>query len=137
MSSQINAPLAQTSNGSATQEVRQILRLEALAVLISASAAYFVLGGELWFFALAFFGPDLAMLAYGLGRRVGAWSYNLAHSYVVAALIGAAGVLTGAEFLWQVALIQAAHVGFDRGLGYGLKYTSGFAHTHLGRIGKR
>lgn len=137
MSSQINAPLVQTPNGSAVQEVRQILRLEALAILISASAAYFVLGGDIWVFALAFFVPDLAMLAYALGSKLGAWVYNIAHSYVVAALIGAFGVLTGAEFLWHIALIQAAHVGFDRSLGYGLKYTSGFAHTHLGRIGKR
>lgn len=137
MSSKINAALAQTPHGSAAQEVRQILRLEALAVLISASAAYFVLGGEVWVFALAFFVPDLAMLAYAVGSKLGAWAYNIAHSYVVAALIGAVGVLTGADFLWHIALIQAAHAGFDRGLGYGLKYTSGFAHTHLGSIGKR
>jgi hypothetical protein len=26
-------------------------------------------------------------------------------------------------------------VGFDRALGYGLKYQAGFKHTHLGLIG--
>ena len=34
-----------------------------------------------------------------------------------------------------LALIWAAHIGFDRALGYGLKYPSGFGDTHLGRIG--
>ena len=35
-----------------------------------------------------------------------------------------------------VALIWAAHVGFNRTLGYGLKYASAFGHTHLGLVGK-
>ncbi|MCK9622442.1 MAG: DUF4260 domain-containing protein [Methylobacter sp.] len=29
-----------------------------------------------------------------------------------------------------------AIIGFDRALGYGLKNSSGFGFTHLGRIGK-
>jgi len=29
----------------------------------------------------------------------------------------------------------SAHIGFDRALGYGLKYSKGFGYTHLGRIG--
>lgn len=35
-----------------------------------------------------------------------------------------------------LALIWVAHIGFDRALGYGLKYASGFGDTHLGRIGR-
>jgi hypothetical protein len=35
----------------------------------------------------------------------------------------------------SVALIWLAHIGFDRALGYGLKYKAGFGFTHLGRIG--
>jgi hypothetical protein len=34
-------------------------------------------------------------------------------------------------------LIWIAHIGFDRALGYGQKYSSGFGDTHLGRIGRR
>jgi Domain of unknown function (DUF4260) len=34
------------------------------------------------------------------------------------------------------ALIWLAHIGFDRALGYGLKYEVGFSFTHLGRVGK-
>jgi hypothetical protein len=36
-----------------------------------------------------------------------------------------------------IAIIWAAHIGFDRALGYGLKYPTAFSDTHLGRIGKR
>ena len=33
-------------------------------------------------------------------------------------------------------MIWLAHIGFDRALGYGLKYATGFGFTHPGRIGK-
>jgi hypothetical protein len=36
----------------------------------------------------------------------------------------------------SIALIWFAHIGFDRALGYGLKYPSAFQNTHMGRIGK-
>lgn len=39
-------------------------------------------------------------------------------------------------YVLAVALIWLAHIGFDRALGYGLKYDTGFSFTHLGRIGK-
>ena len=29
------------------------------------------------------------------------------------------------------------HIAVDRLLGYGLKFTDSFAHTHLGEIGKK
>lgn len=36
-----------------------------------------------------------------------------------------------------LALIWVNHIGVDRFMGYGLKYSDGFAWTHLGRLGKR
>ena len=44
-------------------------------------------------------------------------------------------VLEPAPQVLAVGLIWAAHVGFDRALGYGLKYPDGFGMTHLGSIG--
>jgi hypothetical protein len=39
--------------------------------------------------------------------------------------------------LWlSIAMIWMAHIGIDRALGYGLKYSAGFGFTHLGRIGR-
>ncbi len=35
-----------------------------------------------------------------------------------------------------IASIQLGHSAMDRVFGYGLKYTTGFQDTHLGKIGK-
>lgn len=120
----------------ATGGVRTVLQLEGLAVLVIATAAYLTDGGALWLFAVLFFAPDISFAAYTVNSKVGAAAYNLAHSYLSAALLGGAGWLTGTEWLVHLALILAAHIGFDRTLGYGLKYAAGFSHTHLGPVGK-
>lgn len=114
-----------------------LLRLEALAVLATATTAYFALGGSPWLFALAFFAPDVSFVAYTAGPRIGALGYNTLHSYLLAAILGVLGWLLAVPLLWQLALILAAHIGFDRSLGYGLKYASAFNATHLGMVGKK
>jgi hypothetical protein len=87
------------------------------------------------FFA-CFLLPDLSFLGYFAGPRIGALAYNTAHSYIgaVACLVGA--LAWPSQVAPAVALIWLAHIGFDRALGYGLKYSSGFGFTHLGPIGR-
>jgi hypothetical protein len=46
------------------------------------------------------------------------------------------GFATNSPLTLSIAMIWLAHIGFDRALGYGLKYSAGFGFTHLGRIGK-
>ncbi len=46
------------------------------------------------------------------------------------------GVGLAATAMTTLSLIWMAHIGFDRALGYGLKYADGFRHTPLGMIGK-
>jgi hypothetical protein len=120
-----------------TGGVRQMLRLEALAIMAAATSVYFVSGGNPWLYAIVFFTPDLSFAAYAFNTRVGAIVYNAVHSYVLPALLGGAGWLLGMDLLWQLALVLTAHAGFDRSLGYGLKYASAFSHTHMGAIGRR
>ncbi len=109
------------------------LRLEGAAVLAIAALLY-AQGGHSWpLFAMLFFAPDLSLAAYAIGTRAGAMVYNLAHSYVGPLVLGAAMLLT--ERSPAVALTWAAHIGFDRAVGYGLKYPDAFELTHLGRIG--
>ncbi|WP_246734604.1 DUF4260 domain-containing protein [Chelativorans sp. ZYF759] len=126
----------QSDHGQATGQVQRLLRVEALSVFAASTALFFLLGGELWIFALLFFAPDLSLVGYVAGRKVGAVLYNAVHSYILHAALGVAGVLTGNAMLWQVALIFVAHAAFDRSLGFGLKYAAGFRHTHLGSIGR-
>ena len=83
-------------------------------------------------FAILFLVPDLSMLGYLAGRRAGAAAYNLGHSYLGPAALGAAGLALHQTSLEWAALIWVAHVGFDRMLGFGLKYPEAFGATHLG-----
>lgn len=113
---------------------RATLRLESFAACIGAVVAYHQLGGSWAMFAALFLVPDLSMLGYLAGPRVGAVAYNTAHSYLFAAGLAVLGFTLAAPVLVLVAAISAAHVGFDRTLGYGLKYGSAFGHTHLGTL---
>jgi hypothetical protein len=116
--------------------VRVTLQLEGLAVLAASAMVYGALGGGWGLFALLFLTPDLSMLGYLVGRRTGALVYNIGHSYLTPALSAAFAYAAGRPDLATLALIWTAHIGFDRMLGYGLKYGSGFGDTHLGRFGK-
>jgi hypothetical protein len=126
------APLA----GAVSGVPHVLLRLEGAIALAAASAAYAHLGGRWGTFALLFLLPDLSMLGYLAGPRWGSAAYNAAHTYLAPALLAALGVLLGTNALVALACIWAAHVGFDRMLGYGLKYGTAFGDTHLGRKGR-
>ena len=115
---------------------RILLRLEGAAAFAAGIAAFAHLGGSWRLFALLFLVPDLSMLGYLASARAGAIAYNAAHSYLFATGLAAFGLGLGAELPLLLAAIAAAHVGFDRALGYGLKYASAFTDTHLGRIGR-
>jgi hypothetical protein len=52
-------------------------------------------------------------------------------------MVVGAGLPSGNEATVAAALVWVAHIGFDRALGYGLKYPTGFTATHLGTIGAR
>ena len=122
--------------GSATGSVRWLLRVEGLVVFIAALFANSRWGLGWGTFALYFLVPDVSFLGYLAGSRVGAFTYNLAHSYLSAIICLMAGLLLPAPVFLATGIIWCAHIGFDRALGYGLKYSQGFSYTHLGLIGK-
>jgi hypothetical protein len=113
---------------------RLLLRLEGAALTAAALFLYARAGGGWGFFALLFLAPDLSMLFYLAGPRVGAVAYNCAHVTFVPLVVGVVGAMFGQSLLIQLALIHLAHIGLDRALGFGLKYPTAFADTHLGRI---
>jgi hypothetical protein len=115
---------------------RIVLRLEGAALLAVATLLYAKVGESWWLFAILFLAPDLGLLGYLGGARIGAIIYNAAHTLVGPLLLAAAGLLLPAYILVQLALIWIAHIGFDRLVGYGLKYADGFVFTHLGRVGR-
>ena len=122
--------------GFVTGSVAVTLRLEAAVALAAAVLAYRALGGGWGMFAVLFLAPDLSMLGYLLSRRVGAATYNVGHSYLTPALVALAGLTSHTDLLYRLTAIWVAHIGFDRLLGYGLKYPEAFGATHLGLKGR-
>jgi len=118
--------------------VRTLLRLEGAAVLILAAGAYAQCGAHGWgFFAAFFLVPDVSLAGHLAGPSLGARIYNTFHTYLAPFALLCVGALTTRPVATDLALIWVAHIGMDRAFGYGLKYSSGFADTHLGRIGRR
>jgi hypothetical protein len=113
-----------------------IVRLEWLTVTVAAFLLYAQSGGSWWLFAALILAPDLSMLFYLAGPRVGALAYNALHVLIPPVLLGLAGILMAKPLAVEIALIWIAHIAIDRALGYGLKLPTGFQDTHLGRIGR-
>jgi len=113
-----------------------ILRAEAVALFVAGVLAYLQLNGNpLWLLPLLL-SPDLSMIGYLGGPRLGAITYNLLHNLVTALVVLAIGWFAAIAPLALFGAILVAHVGMDRTLGYGLKLPTDFRDTHLGRIGR-
>jgi hypothetical protein len=127
---------APATSGSATGGVRSLLRIEG-AVVFAAAVALYAHAGFSWpLFVVLFLAPDLAMLGYFAGPRFGAAAYNFVHTYALALPLALTGFAIEAPIVSALSLILLAHIGFDRMLGYGLKYATAFGDTHLGRMGR-
>ena len=127
---------AEETTGAVTGGVRTLLRLEGLTLFAGMTLLYGLWGGPWWVYAVLFLAPDISFLGYLAGPKAGAIAYNAVHSYIVPMALLTAGFGFAPSLLLAIAIIWLAHIGFDRALGYGLKYSAGFGFTHLGRIGK-
>jgi hypothetical protein len=119
------------------RHVQVFLRLEGLAAAVVSALFYARTGASWWLFAALWLLPDLSMLGYLAGPKLGARIYNAIHTYVTPATLAAMAILLKSPALLPYAFIWINHIGVDRLLGYGLKYPQGFGFTHLGRQGKR
>lgn len=113
-----------------------LLRIEGIALFVAALAGYWLSGASWWLFALLILAPDLSMLGYLRGPRVGAYAYNCFHITLWPLVLLVGGHLAGSTLCVSMGLIWLAHIGIDRALGYGLKLPTDFRDTHLGRIGR-
>ncbi len=109
-----------------------ILRMEGAGALAAAILVYSQTNNGWLMFALLFLVPDIFMAGYLLNPRVGSIVYNFAHSTLLPLLMVSAGFMASIPLLSGVGLIWFAHVGFDRAMGFGLKYADRFSHSHLG-----
>ena len=119
----------------------RIQRVESGALALVIAAIFVSFGYPWWALLAAFLIFDLSALGYLRGGPAAPVLYNLVHNYTAPALlvlVYVSGVVP-APWMWPVGLIAgcwAFHVAVDRALGFGLKSSEGFQHTHLGMIGK-
>lgn len=101
------------------------MRLESLALLAVIVVVYGQRDASWPLFAALFLAPDLSAIGYLTNSRIGAIGYNLGHSLVGPMVLGLAGSMTGVSLPVTLALFWAAHIAFDRVIGYGLKDAGG------------
>ena len=116
--------------------MKTIVRLEELGFFLFSIYLFALLPFPWWYFPVLLFVPDLSMLGYLSGPRLGAVVYNLIHHRALALLYYVLGMLFAVPVLALAGVIILAHSSLDRLLGYGLKLADGFTSTHLGRIGR-
>ena len=124
------------TTGTVSGGVRALLRLEGLTLFAGMTALYGLWAGPWWLYAVLFFTPDLSFAGYLAGHKIGAWIYNAMHSTIIPMAMLTVGFGFAPPLVLSLALIWLAHIGFDRALGYGLKYSTGFGDSHLGRLGR-
>ena len=113
-----------------------ILKIEEAAIFLFCLFLFSQLDFAWWWFPALLLLPDVSMIGYLINTKIGAYTYNFLHHRFTAAVV-AYYALSYGDANWKLAaIILFAHISFDRVMGYGLKYTDSFAHTHLGVVGK-
>jgi|SRR5699024_2124512 len=110
-----------------------MLHLEGMVVFISAIMIYGTMEYSWWLFVILLLAPDLSMIGYLKNEAVGAYVYNVFHTYVLSLLVIGVGYFIESNLVIALGIIWTAHIGMDRMFGFGLKYTDGFQSTHLGK----
>ena len=102
------------------------------------TALFFVVVGEFqWYWLIILFLVfDISAIGYIINNRVGAFTYNLGHSLIGPVVAMGYFAMTSNELALFISLLWLFHIFVDRTLGFGLKHTTSFHHTHLGTISK-
>ncbi len=116
--------------------MKKIIQLEELAMFLLTIYLFSRLSFAWWWYPALILVPDLSMVGYLFGNKVGAITYNVVHHKAVAIAVYIAGLHLQNEWLQLIGLILFGHSSIDRMMGYGLKTFAGFKSTHLGEIGK-
>lgn len=116
--------------------MKTLLNLEEWAVFLLCILLFSRMDFAWWWFPALILLPDIGMLGYLAGPKWGAYAYNLCHHRLVAAVLGAFGIISGMAVLQLASVLLFAHISMDRAMGYGLKFEDSFFHTHLGKVGK-
>lgn len=111
-----------------------LLKLEEAAMFGLAIYLFSLLHFEWWWFLVLLLAPDIGMVGYVFGNKIGAFAYNLFHHKGLAIVIYLGGMYLSMPIVQLIGVMLFAHASFDRVFGYGLKYDKGFKFTHLGEL---
>ena len=117
--------------------MKRVIILEEIAMFGLALFAFASMDFSWWLFPALLLAPDISMIGYAAGNRFGAILYNIFHHKALAVCIFICGFYLQSNWIQLAGIILFAHSSMDRIFGYGLKYTDGFTHTHLGLIGNK
>ncbi|MFC6100346.1 DUF4260 domain-containing protein [Olivibacter domesticus] len=115
--------------------MNRLLKLEELGQFLLSMFMFSQLEYSWWVFPACLLLPDLSMLGYVINPRVGAGLYNFFHHKLLAIAVLVLGYWLDNQALSLSGIILFGHSAMDRALGYGLKFSDDFKHTHLGWIG--
>lgn len=109
------------------------IKIEELAMFaLAIFLFYFQLDYAGWLFWALFLVPDLSMIGYLINTKAGAVTYNFVHHKALAIVLYCTGMYFHNDEIILAGLLLFGHSSMDRVLGYGLKYSDNFKHTHLG-----
>lgn len=116
--------------------MKATLQLEELGMFFLGIFLFNQMNYSWWYFLILILTPDLSMIGYGFGNKIGTFIYNFFHHKGVAILFYILGIYLRNNWVQCAGIILFSHASMDRIMGYGLKYDKGFKFTHLGTIGK-
>ncbi|HKJ69398.1 MAG TPA: DUF4260 domain-containing protein [bacterium] len=116
--------------------MKSLVRLEEFGIFLFSIYLFITLNYPWWLFPLLLLVPDISMIGYAGGNRIGAVVYNLMHFRALGLLLYVIGAVLPMPVVALTGVILFAHATLDRAFGYGLKYGDRFQHTHLGGIGQ-
>jgi hypothetical protein len=117
--------------------MNNLLKLEELGQFLLSIVLFNQLDYAWWVFPACLLLPDLSMIGYLAGTKIGAWLYNFFHHKFVAITVLILGFWLNNPLITLAGIILFGHSAMDRIFGYGLKFNDNFKNTHLGWIGKK
>lgn len=115
--------------------MKGILKVEEVFMFLLGIYMFSLLNYQWWWFLVLILTPDIGMLGYLINNKLGAMTYNIFHHKGIAIVCYFIGIYWHSDILQLIGVVLFSHASFDRALGYGLKYSSSFHDTHLGKIG--
>ena len=116
--------------------LKRIISTEYILAAVLLALLFHVTGFDWWWLFILFPIVDISAFGYLQNNRAGALTYNIGHSFVGPAIFIAIYIFSGPEWSLFIGMVWLFHILVDRALGYGLKHSEGFHHTHMGPIGK-